>query len=160
MPSNAIQHQEEAVAHLSASLKGGHVGHAYLFHGPAGVGKTRAALWFARALLCEAPLPEAGPCERCPSCAASAALRHPDLELLVPLPSFRTEGRTEKQADEARSEARAGVLGRYARDPFFAPTFAKQPVHTVEDLARAKQFLSLTPQRDGGAKVLIVKGAE
>ncbi|HEU4724994.1 MAG TPA: hypothetical protein VFU59_06795 [Candidatus Eisenbacteria bacterium] len=160
MPSNQVQHQEEAVSHLTASLQGGHVGHAYLFHGPAGVGKTRAALWFARALLCETPLPDAAPCETCPSCVASAALRHPDLELLVPLPSFRTEGRTEKQADEARSEARAGVLARYAREPFFAPTFAKQPTHTVEDLARAKQFLSMTPQRDGGAKVLIVKGAE
>lgn len=160
MPSNTVQHQEEAVAHLTASLRGGHVGHAYLFHGPAGVGKTRAALWFARALLCETPLPDAGPCDRCPSCVASAALRHPDLELLVPLPSFRTEGRTEKQADEARSEARAGVLGRYAREAFFAPSFAKQPTHTVDDLARAKQFMSLTPQRDGGAKVLIVKGAE
>ena len=160
MPSNTVQHQEEAVAHLTASLRGGHVAHAYLFHGPAGVGKTRAALWFARALLCESPLPNAEPCDHCPSCVASAALRHPDLELLVPLPSFRTEGRTEKQADEARSEARAGVLGRYAREPFFAPAFAKQPTHTVEDLARAKQFLALTPQRDGGAKVLIVKGAE
>jgi hypothetical protein len=52
------------------------------------------------------------------------------------------------------------VLARYAQEPFFAPSFAKQPVHSVEDLARAKQFLSLTPQREGGAKVLIVKGAE
>jgi DNA polymerase III delta' subunit len=160
MPTTNVRHQEEALAHLTAALTGGHVGHAYLFHGPAGVGKTRAALWFARALLCDTPQPGGGPCETCPSCAASAALRHPDLELLVPLPSFRTEGRTEKQADEARSEARAEVLSRYAREPFFAPAFAKQPVHSVEDLARAKQFLSLTPQHEGGAKVLIVKGAE
>jgi DNA polymerase-3 subunit delta' len=160
MPTTNVLYQDEALAHLTASLANGHVGHAYLFHGPAGVGKTRAALWFARALLCETPPAGGGPCGACPSCVASAALRHPDLELLLPLPSFRTEGRTEKQADEARSEARAQVLGRYAREPFFAPSFAKQPVHSVEDLARAKQFLSLTPQRDGGAKVLIVKGAE
>src|SRR5512147_2456143 len=160
MPTTSVQHQEEALAHLTGSLASGHVAHAYLFHGPAGVGKTRTALWFARALLCETPPAGGGPCDRCPACEASAALRHPDLELLLPLPSFRTEGRTEKQADEARSEARAQVLARYAREPFFHPSFAKQPVHTVEDLARAKQFLSLTPQREGGAKVLIVKGAE
>jgi len=172
MLPNSVQHQEEALAPLAASLTGGHVGHAYLFHGPAGVGKTRLALWFARALLCEkrgtsrggvagkSASGEIGPCERCPSCVASAALRHPDLELLLPLPSFRTEGRTEKQADEARSEARAEALGRYAREPFFTPTYAKQPVHSVEDLARAKFFLNLTSQREGGTKVLIVKGAE
>jgi hypothetical protein len=155
-----VHHQDDALGHLRAALTSGHVGHSYLFHGPAGVGKTRAALWFARALLCETPLDGREPCGRCGSCAAAAALRHPDLELLLPLPSFRTEGRTEKQADEARSDARAQALARYAREPFFAPSFAKQPTHTVEDLARAKQFLSLTPQREGGAKVLIVKGAE
>lgn len=160
MPPHIVQHQEEALAPLTASLISGHVGHAYLFHGPAGVGKTRAALWFARALLCETRGKGDAPCEGCLSCVASAALRHPDLELLLPLPSFRTEGRTEKQGDEARSEARAQALGRYAREPFFTPTYTKQPVHTVEDLARAKQFLSLTAQREDGAKVLIVKGAE
>jgi DNA polymerase III gamma/tau subunit len=89
-----------------------------------------------------------------------ASLRHPDLEILVPLPTFRTEGRTEKQADEARSEARAQVLRRMASEPFFVPVFSRPPVHSVEDLARAKQFLSLTAQREGGWKILIVKGAE
>lgn len=160
MASTTVQHQDDALGLLSASLRGGHVGHSYLFHGPAGVGKTRAALWLARALLCASPAEGGGPCESCPECTAAAAFRHPDLELLLPLPSFRTEGRTEKQADEARSAARAGALERYAREPYFAPVFAKQPVHTVDDLARAKQFLSMTAQRDGGHKVLIVKGAE
>jgi DNA polymerase-3 subunit delta' len=160
MAPATVRHQDRALDLLRASLTGGHVGHAYLFHGPAGVGKTRTALWFGRALLCESPQPEGGPCETCPACAASAAFRHPDLELLLPLPSFRTEGRTEKQADEARSAARAGALARYAREPWFAPVFAKQPTHTVEDRARAKQFLALTPLREGGAKILIVKGAE
>jgi len=152
--------QGEALALLRAALKTGHVGHAYLFHGPAGVGKTRAALWLARALLCEKPSAERGPCDDCSSCRAAAALRHPDLELLVPLPTFRTEGRTERQADEARSEARALVRDRYAREPWFLPIFSRPGIHSVEDLARAKEFLSLTAQREGGWKVLIVKGAE
>ncbi len=160
MVPTTVQHQEDALGLLRASLSVGHVGHSYLFHGPAGVGKTRAALWLARALLCSSPTKAGEPCDACSACAEAAALRHPDLELLLPLPSFRTEGRTEKQADEARSAARAGALARYASEPFFAPVFAKQPVHTVDDLARAKQFLSMTPQRDGGAKVLIIKGAE
>jgi len=155
-----LRGQDEALALLSAALKTGHVGHAYLFHGPAGVGKTRAALWFARALLCDRPTADGAPCESCPSCVSAAALRHPDLDLLVPLPTFRTEGRTDRQADEARSEARARVRERYAKEPWFAPVFSRPGVHSVEDLARAKEFLSLTAQRDGGWKVLIVKGAE
>jgi DNA polymerase-3 subunit delta' len=158
--SHKLRGQDEALGLLRAAVHSGHVGHAYLFHGPAGVGKTRAALLFAQALLCERPGKDGEPCEKCPSCEAVLALRHPDLELLVPLPTFRTEGRTERQADEARSEARADVLRRMAVEPFFTPVFSRPAVHSVEDLARAKQFLSLTAQREGGAKVLIVKGAE
>lgn len=155
-----LRGQDEALNLLRAAVHSGHVGHAYLFHGPAGVGKTRAALLFAQALLCEKPAAGGEPCGTCSSCTAVLALRHPDLELLVPLPTFRTEGRTERQAEEARSEARANVLRRIATEPFFTPVFSRPAVHSVEDLARAKQFLSLTAQREGGAKVLIVKGAE
>ena len=160
MIETTLRGQDEAEALLGAALATGHVGHAYLFHGPSGVGKTKAALRFARTLLCETPRPGPLACGTCGSCRAVAALRHPDLEVMVPLPTFRTEGRTEKQADEARSEARAQVLARMATDPWFVPVFSRPPVHSVEDLARAKQFLSLTSQRENGWKVLIVKGAE
>jgi len=160
MTAATLRGQEEALGFLRAVLQSGHIGHAYLFHGPAGVGKTRAALWLAQALLCETPEPDRTPCGRCAGCRDAARLRHPDLELLVPLPTFRTEGRTEKQADEARADARARVIERTATEPYFTPVFAKPAVHSIEDMARAKQFLSLTARRDDGAKVLIVKRAE
>jgi len=54
--SQTLRGQDEALGLLRAAVHSGHVGHAYLFHGPAGVGKTRAALLFAQALLCERPL--------------------------------------------------------------------------------------------------------
>lgn len=160
MMAATLRGQGEALGFLRAVLQTGHVGHAYLFHGPAGVGKTRAALWLAQALLCEAPEADRSPCGRCAGCRDAERLRHPDLELLVPLPTFRTEGRTEKQGDEARAEARARVAGRTVSDPFFTPVFSKPAVHSIEDMARAKRFLSLTARRAGGAKVLIVKRAE
>ncbi len=160
MTETTLRGQDEALALLRAALKSHHVGHAYLFHGPGGVGKTKAALLFAQSLLCETPLADGGACGTCASCRAVRELRHPDLELLLPLPTFRTEGRTERQAEETRSEARASVLARMVSEPFFIPTFSRPSVLTVEDLARAKQFLSLTAQREEGAKVLVVKGAE
>ncbi|HEY2923336.1 MAG TPA: hypothetical protein VGJ98_00045 [Candidatus Eisenbacteria bacterium] len=160
MAAETLRGQDEAVALLRAALDSGHIGHAYLFHGPSGVGKTRAALYFARALLCEARREDGAPCDTCESCGLALELRHPDLQLLVPLPTFSSEGRTERQAEEARSEARAAIFSRFASDPFYLPTFAKPEVLTVEDLARAKQFLSMTALREGGAKVLVVKRAE
>jgi DNA polymerase III delta' subunit len=158
--AETLRGQDEALALLRSALHTGHVGHAYLFHGPSGVGKTRAALHFARALLCDSRREDGSPCDTCDSCRLTRELRHPDLQVLVPLPTFTSEGRTERQAEEARSEARATILSRLATDPFFLPIFTKPAVHSVEDLARAKQFLSMTARREGGAKVLIVKRAE
>ncbi len=160
MAADSLRGQDEALELLRAALRSGHIGHAYLFHGPSGVGKTRAALYFARALLCEARRADGSPCDVCESCLLALRLAHPDLQLFVPLPTFSSEGRTERQAEEARSEARAAILSRLTSDPLYLPLFAKPAVHSVEDLARAKQFLSMTARRDDGAKVLIVKRAE
>src|SRR5438874_5644284 len=158
--AETLHGQDEALALLRAALHTGHTGHAYLFHGPSGVGKTRAALEFARAILCDARLADGFPCDTCESCRLVLELRHPDLELLVPLPSFSSEGRTDRQAEEARAEARALIRSRIVSDPYFLPIFAKPAAHSVEELARAKQFLSMTARREGGSKVLIVKRAE
>jgi len=56
--------QPGASEFLRGVVASGRVGNAYLFHGPAGVGKCTAALAFARALMCgrNAPPAEAAPC--------------------------------------------------------------------------------------------------
>jgi DNA polymerase-3 subunit delta' len=59
--------------------------HAWLIEGPRGVGKRALALEFARALLCESPLPGFRACGACPGCAWVAAGQHPDLRLVEPV---------------------------------------------------------------------------
>lgn len=58
--------QSNVKMRLGSALQGG-PGHAYLFTGPAGIGKRSFALAFAKALLCE-HANELGSCDRCPSC--------------------------------------------------------------------------------------------
>jgi DNA polymerase-3 subunit delta' len=56
----------------------GRLAHAYLFIGPAGVGKRLFASELARALLCERPAAPLTACDACPACAQVAAETHPD----------------------------------------------------------------------------------
>lgn len=57
---------------LQNQIKADRIGHAYLFCGTRGTGKTSIAKIFARAVNCEHPV-EGSPCGECASCKAIAA---------------------------------------------------------------------------------------
>lgn len=69
--------QEHVKDVLRAALERGRVGHAYLFSGPRGVGKTTTARLIAMSANCEAPGPK--PCGECASCLAVRSGSHPDV---------------------------------------------------------------------------------
>jgi DNA polymerase-3 subunit gamma/tau len=71
--------QEHVKELLTAALHAGRTGHAYLFSGPRGVGKTTTARLLAMALNCESDDPTLRPCGRCEACGAIRGGRHPDV---------------------------------------------------------------------------------
>jgi DNA polymerase-3 subunit delta' len=88
MPFADLTAQDRAVAPLRAALRRGALHHAYLFGGPAGVGKAAAALLVAQAANCDAP-PSPGtggyrddPCGACGPCRKVARGVHPDVIVL------------------------------------------------------------------------------
>jgi DNA polymerase III subunit delta' len=119
-----VRYQPRAHKILQRALASGRVPHAYLFHGPDGVGKELLAERLARLLLCGSPIsvPRAplaelqgfdGPvrdaCEKCQDCVLTVAGTHPDYHLIYrelhkhhPEPEIRKRKGTELGVDVIR----------------------------------------------------------
>jgi len=76
---------EQAQAILGRALASGQASHAYLLHGPAGVGKMTLAMAFAQAALCQRRQPgESEACGECIACRQVLHGNHPDLAVVEP----------------------------------------------------------------------------
>lgn len=67
-----VKGQDHIVTTLKNQIKYDRIGHAYLFCGTRGTGKTTIAKIFAKAVNCEHPV-DGSPCGECPTCKAIAA---------------------------------------------------------------------------------------
>jgi len=87
MPFSELIAQDRALTPLRAALRRGALHHAYLFGGPEGVGKARAALLLAQAANCDGAEGGPGghrddPCGACGPCRKIARGVHPDVLVL------------------------------------------------------------------------------
>jgi len=81
MPFRDLVDQAHAIMLLRTAVRSARVSHAYLFAGPAGVGRLDAATAFAQLLNCERPDGEDA-CGQCRSCRRIAEGLHPDVRVV------------------------------------------------------------------------------
>ncbi len=75
--------QPKAKEMLSRAMASAKMSHAYLFRGPAGVGKKTMAHAFAATINCAAPVSHEA-CGSCPSCQKFRSGNHPDFQMIAP----------------------------------------------------------------------------
>ena len=140
-----IRDQDEVLLRLRAAVRADRVAQAYLFHGPPGVGKTRAALGLAQALNCVAA---DGPCGSCRPCRKVAGLIHPDVRLLFP--STREE--------DSQPEDLAKRLADYGADRYDRLDYARNASIGIDRIRELKAEAAKS-LAEGRRRVYILCGA-
>ena len=111
--------QEHVARGLSGAIESGRIGHAYLFTGARGVGKTSAARIYAKALECTSRV-RGEPCNVCDSCVAIAAGQDVDV--------VEIDAASNRGIDEMR-QLRQNVAVRPARGHY--KTYIIDEVHML-----------------------------
>jgi DNA polymerase-3 subunit delta' len=118
-------------------------GHAWLLHGPSGLGQYNLALALAQAWLCDRPTP-AGACGECDSCHQLQVRSHTDLAVLMP---------------ETEMLARDWPLGEKAQADIDDKKRKASREIRVEAMRDAIEFAQRTSGR-GRGKVMLVYPAD
>ena len=101
---------------LRNAIQAGKVGHAYLFTGPRGVGKTTMARLLAKAVNCESPLDQR-PCDHCAMCREIAEGRAVDV--------IEMDAASHTSVDDARE-----IIERVQ----YRPSSARTKVYVIDEV--------------------------
>ncbi len=135
--------QREVIGSLERSLSEGRIGHAYIFSGPAGIGKKTIARIFAGLLLCEAPQDNTA-CGSCKPCLMLENDSNPDYHSII------------------CEELSIGVdlVREIQSDIILKPMYSRRKVYIIEEAAKmteqAQNCLLKTFEEPPGYAVVIL----
>lgn len=130
---------------LSRAFRNQRLTHAFLFHGPEGVGKEATALELAKMILCEHP--DQAPCGACGQCHKVSGLNHSDVMYIFP-------AMKSTKPEEERTVLDSVVANPYFRQrPWAAPTISIDKIRELRRVSAIKSF-------EGRGRVIVIAEAD
>jgi len=145
---------------LRRSIAAHELAHAYLFYGNRGVGKQAMAIEFARTILCTSGGVES--CGTCPSCRKVEQLRHPDLNLVFPLPVGKGETTGDdpiESLDPEQIELVREQIRLKSENPYYEIGIPKANFIKINSVRGLKRTSSMTSV-EGSWKVFLIFDAD
>ena len=152
--------QERVKQALLGAIRTGRLPHAYLFHGPVGVGKDAMALELARAIHCRVSSEE--PCGECDSCEKIRTMQHPDVRLITALPLGKGEEKADGPLAKLGSDDLATVQTEYRKkgeNPYHRVTIPKSTVIKINSIRELRRESSMT-SFEGRKRVFVISNAQ
>ena len=141
---NPIIGHQQIIEQLQHTVASGRIAGAYLFVGPAGVGKETVAHYFTHLIFCQQETQPPTVCGTCLACRKIDSGNHPDLQLIRP------EG----------SVLKIGQIRALQRQVIYEPLEAPRKIYILTDVDRmnpeAENCLLKTLEEPPAASVLIL----
>jgi DNA polymerase-3 subunit delta' len=141
---NSIIGHQQIIEQLQRTVASGRIAGAYLFVGPAGVGKETVARYFAQLIFCKQDTQPPTVCGTCLACRKVDSGNHPDLQFIRPDGSL----------------LKIGQIRELQRQVIYAPLEASRKVYILTDVDRmnleAENCLLKTLEEPPAASVLIL----
>lgn len=114
---------EKIMKNLIDTIHNGESSHAYLFIGPEGVGKSKAARLFSAALTCVSP--NSAPCGTCHACIGAKSGTNPDIIYIKP---------------EEKKSISVEQTRKIVADAYLKPFESNKKVYIFEDASLLNEF--------------------
>ncbi|HEY9166969.1 MAG TPA: DNA polymerase III subunit delta' C-terminal domain-containing protein [Candidatus Kryptonia bacterium] len=153
--------QERVKGLLKQLISSARIPGALLFDGPEGIGKDATAIELAKTLNCERGANEA--CEECTSCKQAAALQHPNIHLVFPLPRGEGETKDDGPLDKLDEKAIKKIreeLAQKARDPYHAMSVPKAQIIKISSIREVIREDALSLFQRGRRVVIVMQAHE
>lgn len=133
--------QKRAISILTRAVKSQRMPHAFLFHGPEGVGKEAVAYEVAKAQFCQE---DEIYCGACRDCIRVSQLSHPDLIVVYPAPK------------QPKNEELQAVTQSIVKNPYYRAMPWANPFILIDVIRGIKKTVSMTSYENKGRVIIFL----